>query len=78
MPIATCSHGGLLGTCMTCVQEMELVRDPLLTEEDHAWALREIDKIVDAEPDSPEGERLQLLIAAVDAYKLRTISEKAA
>lgn len=69
--MTTCPHGGLLGACMTCVQEMELVRDPLLTKQDHAWALREIDKIFDAEFGTPEGDRLELLIAAVDAYETK-------
>lgn len=42
---------------------------PLRTAEDHAWALAEIDKVLDASPASPEGDRFELLSAFIDAYE---------
>jgi len=42
---------------------------PIRTEEDYQWALGEIDRLMDAEPDTPEGDRLDVLATLVDAWE---------
>ena len=42
---------------------------PIKTAADHRVALDEIDRLWDAEPDTPEGDRLDLLITLVDAWE---------
>lgn len=39
------------------------------TKEDYEWALQEIDKLMDAEFDSPEGDCLNILATLVDVYE---------
>jgi HTH-type transcriptional regulator / antitoxin HigA len=38
-------------------------------EEDYQAALEEIDAIFDAEPGTPEGDRLEILVTLVEAYE---------
>ena len=42
---------------------------PIHTEEEYRAALEEIDKIFDAEPGTPEGDRLEVLVTLVEAYE---------
>ena len=43
---------------------------PIRTAKDHAWALKEIERLWDmAEPGTPEGERFDVLTTLVDAYE---------
>jgi HTH-type transcriptional regulator / antitoxin HigA len=42
---------------------------PIHTEADYRAALREIDSLMHAEADTPEGERLDLLATLVEAYE---------
>lgn len=42
---------------------------PIKNNEDYEWALAEIDKIFDAEPDSPESDRLNILVTLVEVYE---------
>ena len=42
---------------------------PIRTEDDYQWALEEIDRLMDAEPDTPEGDRLDVLATLVDAWE---------
>jgi HTH-type transcriptional regulator / antitoxin HigA len=42
---------------------------PIRTEEDYEAACRRIDEIFQADPDSPEGEELEILATLVDAYE---------
>ena len=42
---------------------------PLKTEADYQEALAEIDRIFDAEPNTPEGDRLDILTLLVEAYE---------
>lgn len=42
---------------------------PIKTAADHQTALEEIDRLWHAEPDTPEGDRLDLLITLVDAWE---------
>ena len=42
---------------------------PIKTETDYEWALAEIDQIFDAEPDTPDGDRLEILVTLIEAYE---------
>jgi len=42
---------------------------PIKTEEDYQAALREIDRLLDAQPETPEGDRLDVLSTLVEAYE---------
>ena len=42
---------------------------PIKTEADHQVALHEIEKLMAALPDTPDGERLDLLVTLVEAYE---------
>ncbi len=42
---------------------------PIKTETDYQTALAEIEKLFDAAPDTPEGDRLEVLVTLVEAYE---------
>ena len=42
---------------------------PIKTAADHRAALREIDQLWNAQPDTPEGDRVDMLITLVDAWE---------
>lgn len=42
---------------------------PIKTETDYQEGLKEIKKLWDAEPDSPNGDRLEILMALVESYE---------
>ena len=42
---------------------------PIKTETDYHSALRQIDRLWRAEPDTPEGDKLEVLVALVEAYE---------
>lgn len=44
---------------------------PIKTEEDYRATLREIESLMRAEPESPEGERLDVLVTLIEAYERR-------
>jgi HTH-type transcriptional regulator / antitoxin HigA len=44
---------------------------PIRTEEDYDAALAEIDTLMDAEADTPEGDRLDVLVTLVEAYEAK-------
>jgi HTH-type transcriptional regulator/antitoxin HigA len=44
---------------------------PIKTEADYDTALAEITGLMDAEPDTPEGDRLDVLVTLVEAYEER-------
>ena len=46
---------------------------PIRTEADYETALREISELMEVDPDfaSPEGDRLDLLVASVQAYEAK-------
>ncbi len=44
---------------------------PVKNEEDYQEALRKIEKLFDASPDTPEGDRLEVLTTLVEAYEAR-------
>ncbi len=44
---------------------------PIKTEQDYDEAMAEIDSLWGAEPDTPEGDRLEVLLTLVEAYEER-------
>ena len=42
---------------------------PIRTEKDYAAALAEIDELMDAKRDTPDGDRLDVLVMLVEAYE---------
>jgi HTH-type transcriptional regulator/antitoxin HigA len=42
---------------------------PIKTERDHQKALKEIEKLWDAKPNTPKGDRLEVLVTLVEAYE---------
>lgn len=44
---------------------------PIRTEADYEEALQEIDRLMDAAPGTPEGDRLDILTTLVEAYEER-------
>jgi HTH-type transcriptional regulator / antitoxin HigA len=44
---------------------------PIRTEADYDAVLTEIDTLMDAEPDTPEGDRLDVLTTLVEAYETK-------
>ncbi len=47
---------------------------PLRTEADYQAALEEIERLFGAAPDTPEGDRLEVLVTLVEAYEARHYS----
>lgn len=43
--------------------------NPIKTDDDHREALKEIDRLWNAPKDTPEGDRLDILIVLVEAYE---------
>lgn len=50
---------------------MEIMVRPIHTEEDYDAALAEIDTLMDAEPGTLEGDRLDVLVTLIEAYEAR-------
>ena len=50
---------------------MEIKVRPIRTEEDYEAALAEVDKLMDAAPGTPEGDRLDVLVTLIEAYEAR-------
>ena len=42
---------------------------PIKTERDYRRALKEIEGLMDARPNTPEGDRLDVLVTAVEAFE---------
>ncbi|MDO3377544.1 transcriptional regulator [Geoalkalibacter halelectricus] len=42
---------------------------PIKTDADHQAALEEIEKLFDAAPDTPEGDRLEVLVTLVESFE---------
>jgi HTH-type transcriptional regulator/antitoxin HigA len=42
---------------------------PIKTDKDYRWALKEVEGLMDALPNSPEGERLDVLTTLIQAYE---------
>jgi HTH-type transcriptional regulator/antitoxin HigA len=50
---------------------MMMIIKPIKNERDYQRALNEIDKLMDAKPNSPEGDRLDMLATLVAAWEER-------
>jgi HTH-type transcriptional regulator/antitoxin HigA len=50
---------------------MEVTVRPIHTEEDYEAALAEVSEVMDAEPGTPEGDRLDVLVTLIEAYEAR-------
>ena len=50
---------------------MEINVRPIHDEEDYEAALAVVDSLMDAEPGTPEGDRLDVLVTLVEAYEAR-------
>lgn len=44
---------------------------PIKTERDYRTALKEIERLWDAKPNTPKGDRLEMLVTLVEAYEQR-------
>lgn len=44
---------------------------PIRSEQDYETALREIEGLMDARPETPDGDRLDVLVTLVEAYEAR-------
>ena len=44
---------------------------PIKTDRDYRATLKEIEKLMDAGPNTPEGDRLDILVTLVEAYEKR-------
>lgn len=44
---------------------------PIKTRRDHARALKEIERLMDARRDTPEGDRLDVLVTLVEAWEAK-------
>lgn len=46
-----------------------MVIRPIKTEDDYCSAMAEIDRLFDAEPDTPKGDRLDVLTTLIEVYE---------
>ena len=53
----------------TCSQNGILDIQPIRTEADYEAALAGIERLFDAAPDTPDGDRLEVLVTLVEAYE---------
>jgi HTH-type transcriptional regulator/antitoxin HigA len=44
---------------------------PIKTKREYRQALKEVDGLMDAKPNTPEGDRLYLLVTMVEAFERR-------
>jgi HTH-type transcriptional regulator/antitoxin HigA len=44
---------------------------PIRSEDDHKAALEEIDKLMESQPGTPEGDRMDVLVTLVEAYETK-------
>jgi len=50
---------------------MDILVRPIHSDEDYEAALAEVDTLMDAEPGTPEGDRLDILVTLIEAYEAR-------
>jgi HTH-type transcriptional regulator / antitoxin HigA len=51
------------------LKERKMDINPIKTEGDYRATLREVESLMSATPDSPEGELLDVLVTLVEAYE---------
>jgi len=44
---------------------------PIRSEDDHEAALKEIEKLMESQPGTPEGDRMDVLVTLVEAYEAK-------
>lgn len=44
---------------------------PIRTKADHRWALKEVERLWDAEPGTPDGDRVDILVTLIEAYEAK-------
>ena len=44
---------------------------PIRTEADHETVLKEIEKLMESQPGTPEGDRMEVLVTLVEAYEAK-------
>jgi HTH-type transcriptional regulator / antitoxin HigA len=59
----------LVITLITFINQMKMNIKPIRTEKDYEEALALIDAILDAQPDTPDGDLLKMLTSLVEAYE---------
>lgn len=66
------------GTWMPCERSMHVeTRDeavrikPIKTDADYQAALAEVERLYDAAPDTPAGDRLEVLVALIESYETK-------
>lgn len=42
---------------------------PIRTKADHRWALKEAERLWDANPGTPDGDRIDVLVTLIEAYE---------
>ena len=42
---------------------------PIRTKADHRWALKEVDRLWNANPGTPDGDRVEILVTLIEAYE---------
>lgn len=42
---------------------------PIRTKADHRWALKEVERLWDANPGTPDGDRVDVLVTLIEAYE---------
>jgi HTH-type transcriptional regulator/antitoxin HigA len=46
---------------------------PIRTKADHRWALKEVERLWDAEPGTPEGDCVDILVTLIEAFEEKQI-----
>lgn len=44
---------------------------PIRTKADHRWALKEVERLWDAEPGTLDGDRVDILVTLIEAYEAK-------
>ncbi len=44
---------------------------PIRTEADYEAALKEVEKLMESQPDTPEGDRMEVLVTLIEAYEAK-------
>ena len=44
---------------------------PIRNKADHRWALKEVERLWDANPGTPDGDRVDILVTLIEAYEAR-------
>jgi HTH-type transcriptional regulator/antitoxin HigA len=42
---------------------------PIRTKADHRWALKEVERLWEADPGTPDGDRVDILVTLIEAYE---------